>query len=72
MTNKLRVFFDDLIKVSRITKTKNKKKTIFLLAIISNALVFFDILIILYFSKIFSQEIQFSNRIITYFLDNLT
>ena len=71
MINKLRVFFDDLIKVSRITKTKNKKKTIFLLAIISNALVFFDILIILYFSKIFSQEIQFSNKIITYFLENL-
>ena len=68
---KLKIFVDDLIKISRITKTKNKKRTIVLIAIIANALVFFDILIILYFSKIFSQEVQFSNSIIDYFLGNL-
>ena len=71
MITKLKIFVDDLIKISRITKTKNKKRTIVLIAIIANALVFFDILIILYFSKIFSQEVQFSNSIIDYFLGNL-
>ena len=71
MIAKLKIFVDDLIKISRITKTKNKKRTIVLIAIIANALVFFDILIILYFSKIFSQEIQFTNSIIDYFLGNL-
>ena len=71
MVDKLKTFVDDLIKISRITKTKNKKRTIILIAIIANALVFFDILIILYFSKIFSQEVQFSNSIIDFFLENL-
>ena len=71
VVDKLKTFVDDLIKISRITKTKNKKRTIILIAIIANALVFFDILIILYFSKIFSQEVQFSNSIIDFFLENL-
>ncbi len=69
MIDKLKVFFDDLIKVSKITKAKNKKIKIFSLALISNSLVFFDILIILYFSKMFSQEIQFNNAITDYFLE---
>ena len=47
MIDKLRVFFDDLVKVSKITKAKNKKIKIISLALISNSLVFFDILIIL-------------------------
>ena len=60
MLDKLKVFFDDLVKVSKITKTKNKKRTIFALALISNSLVLFDILIILYFAKIFSQDSTFN------------
>lgn len=71
MLDKLKVFFDDLVKVSKITKTKNKKRTIFALALISNSLVLFDILIILYFAKIFSQDSKFNNVIIEFFLDNL-
>ena len=68
MIDKLRVFFDDLIKVSKITKAKNKKIKIISLAIISNSLVFLDILIILYFANIFSQKIQFNNVITDFFL----
>ena len=71
MLDKLKMFFDDLVKVSKITKTKNKKRTIFALALISNSLVLFDILIILYFAKIFSQDSTFNNVIIEFFLDNL-
>ena len=70
MVKNLKIFYDDLIKVSKLTKTSNKKLRIFLLAIILNLLVFLDILIILYFSVIFSQEIQFDNLVIRYFLDN--
>ncbi len=69
MIEKIKIFYDDLIKVSKLTKTSNKKLRIFLLAIILNLLVFFDIMIILYFSVIFSQEIQFNNFIISFFLD---
>lgn len=68
MVDKLKVFFDDLVKVSKITKAKNKKIKIISLALISNSLVFFDILIILYFANIFSQEIQFNNTITDFFL----
>ncbi len=68
MVVKLKLFFDDLVKVSKITKAKNKKIKIFSLALISNSLVFFDILIILYFANIFSQEIQFTNVITDFFL----
>lgn len=70
MIDNLKTFYDDLIKVSKLTKTNNKKLRIFSLAIILNLLVFFDIMIILYFSVIFSQEIQFDNLVIRYFLDN--
>ena len=69
MIEKIKIFYDDLIKVSKLTKTSNKKLRIFLLAIILNLLVFFDIMIILYFSVIFSQEIQFNKLIISFFLD---
>ena len=70
MIDNLKTFYDDLIKVSKLTKTNNKKLRIFSLAIILNLLVFLDIMIILYFSVIFSQEIQFDNLVIRYFLDN--
>lgn len=70
MIDNLKTFYDDLIKVSKLTKTNNKKLRIFSLAIILNLLVFFDIMIILYFSVIFSQEIQFDNLVIRYFLNN--
>ena len=69
MIDKLKLFLDDLVKVSKITKAKNKKIKILALAVISNSLVLFDILIILYFSNIFSQEIQFNNIIIDFFLE---
>ena len=69
MLKKIQIFYDDLIKVSKLTKTSNKKKRIFLLAVLLNLLVFFDIIIILYFSVLFDQEIQFNNSLIEFFLE---
>ena len=69
MLKKIQIFYDDLIKVSKLTKTSNKKKRIFLLAVLLNLLVFFDIIIILYFSVLFDQEIQFNNSVIEFFLE---
>ena len=69
MFKKLKIFYEDLKKVSKLTKTRNKKSRIFLLAIILNLLVFFDIMIILYFSVLFDQEIQFNNFLINFFLE---
>lgn len=53
--NSLRLFIADLKKVSKLTKTKNKKTTIFLLAICINLLVFLDIGIIVFFASLFSN-----------------
>ena len=63
----IKVLFKDLIQVSKLTKTKNKKLKITLLAMINNSLVIFDILIILYFSKLFS-EVTLDNSLIEFFL----
>ena len=54
MKKKLKLFYQDLIKVSKLTKTKNKKLKIAFLSIIVTSLVFFDIAIIVYFSSFFS------------------
>ncbi len=68
-SSKLRIFYQDLAKVSKLTKTNNKKLKILSLAVILNLMVFFDILIILYFSSFFSSETQYENSLITYFID---
>ena len=69
MIKKLKTFYSDLIKVSKLTKTTNKKKKILLLSFILNLQVFFDIMVILYFSILFEQDIQFNNSIIDYLLE---
>ena len=66
----IKILINDLIQVSKLTKTKNKKLKILFLALINNSLVVFDILIILYFSKIFS-EVTLDNRIVDFFLSRL-
>ena len=60
--NQLKVFVNDLIKVSKFTKTKNKKLRIFITGIISDLIVLLDILIILSF-KVFSDDISINNFI---------
>ena len=52
--NKIKVFIDDLIKVSKIVKVK-KKVCCFKIAIVNNLIVFLDILVILYFTEIFTM-----------------
>ena len=60
----------DLVNVSRLTKTKNKKIKILLLALLVNSVVLFDILIIVYFSSFFSLRPEINIKLINYFLSN--
>ena len=69
MLHKLKIFYQDLINVSKLTKTNNKKKRVLFLALILNLQVVFDIFVILYFSYLFSEEVQFSNIVIDFFLE---
>ena len=71
--NKIKVFIDDLVKVSKIVKVKKKKLVIFKIAIVNNLIVFLDILVILYFTEIFTNVdlgLIFLDQILnqTYFL----
>ena len=52
--NKIKVFIDDLIKVSKIVKVKRKKFVVFKIAIVNNLIVFLDIFNI-YFTEIFTS-----------------
>ena len=56
MRNKIKTFYIDLVNVSKLTRTKNKKIVIFLLSIILNLQILFDILIILYFHNFFHKK----------------
>ena len=69
MRNKIKTFYVDLVNVSKLTRTKSKKIIIFLLSLILNLQILFDILIILYFSQFFSQEIGFNNQLLNSILD---
>lgn len=68
---KIKIFIKDLIKVSRLTKTKNKKIRIFITAFISNLIVLMDILIILTFTNVFSNNVSIENPLIDYMFSNL-
>ena len=57
MLNKLKTFVSDLLTVSKLTRTRHKKVKIAALAFVLNLLIFFDILIILFFSKLFAEDI---------------
>ena len=61
MKNKIKTFLVDLNKVSKLTKTGNKKAVILILAIILNLQIAFDILIILFFSMFFGQQLGLEN-----------
>jgi len=69
--SQLKIFVNDLIKVSKLTKTKNKKIRIFITGIISNLIVLLDILIILSFTNVFSDEISIDNFITIFLFDNI-
>lgn len=69
--SQLKIFVNDLIKVSKLTKTKNKKIRIFITGIISNLIVLLDILIILSFTNVFSDDISIDNFITIFLFDNI-
>ncbi len=66
---KILLFYDDLVKVSKLTKTKNKKLKIFSLALIINVLVFLDISIILFLASFFTDNSSEYGRIISLILE---
>ena len=68
---KLKTFFHDIKKISKLTNTTNKKLRIFFSAIISNFIVLMDILIILSFTYIFTEDQSLQNEYTTLFLNNL-
>jgi len=67
-SSKIKIFYKDLVDVSKLTKTKNKKLKIIFLALTINIMVALDIIIILFFSNFFSDEISFTNPILEYIL----
>ena len=69
MKNKIKTFLVDLNKVSKLTKTGNKKAVILILAIILNLQIAFDILIILFFSMFFGQQLGLENEILKNILE---
>ena len=52
---KVKIFISDLFKVIKIVKVNKKKIFILKISLANNLIVFFDILTILYFSKIFTE-----------------
>ena len=69
MKNKIKTFLVDLNKVSKLTKTGNKKVVILILAIILNLQIALDILIILFFSIFFGQQLGLDNEILKNILE---
>ncbi len=61
----------DLFKLSKLTKTKNKRARIIFGSIISNVIVFFDIVIISVLTSIFSDSNFINNFIVSFFVNNL-
>ena len=67
MVNNLKVIVSDILYVSKITKTKNKKITIIISVVLTQLIAFADIGIILFFTTIFSdldvlpEELSFLN-----------
>ena len=55
MVNNLREIVSDILHVSKITKTKNKKAIIAISVLVSQVIALADISIILFFTSIFSD-----------------
>lgn len=68
---KFKILYADILSVSKITKTSRKKRRILLSVFLSNVIVFFDILIILIFTSIFTDKLTSDILIIEFFMDNL-
>ena len=63
--------FRDILYVSKLTKTANKKLKIFYSVFLSNLTVFFDLIVILTIARIFEEDNAASNNVIVqFFLEN--
>lgn len=69
--NSLKILIKDILSVSKTTKTSKKKRKILLSVFLSNLIVFFDILIILTFTNIFTSNFGSQNIIAEFVMDNL-
>lgn len=69
--NKLKILISDILKVSKVTKTSKKKRKILLSVFLSNLIVFFDILIILIFTNIFTSNLNSQNIVVEFFMERL-
>jgi len=61
----------DLIELSRLTKTKNKKIRIIMTALLSNFIVLCDIIVITTLTSIFSDDNYIDNFFVDIFVENL-
>lgn len=71
MVSKFKEFFKDIIYVSKLTGTKNKKIRIALSVFFLFAAFGSDLIIIVTIASLFQSEIGNSNFIVTFLLDNL-
>ena len=71
MVSKFKEFFKDIIYVSKLTGTKNKKIRIALSVFFLFAAFSSDLVIIVTIASLFQSEIGNSNFIVTFLLDNL-
>ena len=60
----------NILYVSKITNVSNKKARVVLSVVLSNASVAADILVIVIFSSIISNQVNTSNFVVDYFMEN--
>ena len=71
MIRNLKSLFKDIIYISRLSKVQNKKARILLSIFLANLTVGFDLLIIVVFSRILSDNSNSQNIYLDFFLNNL-
>ena len=69
--NNFKTLLSDILKVSKITNTSKKKRRIVFSVVLSNLIVFFDILIILVFTNIFTSNDNVQNILVEFVMENL-
>ena len=68
MISKLKIMYDDIMYVSKITRTRNKKIRILLTVFLANGVAAVDILLILVFSAVITNIVD-SDNILGLFLE---
>ena len=66
------VLFQKTLYVSRLTSVKNKKRRILFSVLLSNAAVILDVLIIVSFSTLLTEQISYSNELIVNLITYIT